>query len=149
MGFHVSLLIENPSIFDVAMCFLLLLGGNETTTNLLGNTAINTVITLLKYPTELARVRRDISLATKVFEEMLRYESPVQGIFVFKTLSVGAVPYGVAFDGRKASRPCAAFADLYELPIERPTEWRSKGDLNRRPPHLSKYSARLARFLAM
>lgn len=61
----------------LAMCFLLLLGGNETTTNLLGST----VITLLNHPAELPRIRSDLSLVPKVIEEMLRYESPVQGIF--------------------------------------------------------------------
>ena len=61
----------------LAMCFLLLLGGNETTTNLLGST----VITLLNHPGELAKIRRDLSLVPQMIEEMLRYESPVQGIF--------------------------------------------------------------------
>ncbi len=59
------------------MCFLLLLGGNETTTNLMGST----VITLLNHPDELAKVRDDLSLVPQMIEEMLRYESPVQGIF--------------------------------------------------------------------
>jgi cytochrome P450 len=61
----------------LAMCFLLLLGGNETTTNLMGST----VITLLNHPDELAKIRDDLSLVPQMIEEMLRYESPVQGIF--------------------------------------------------------------------
>jgi cytochrome P450 len=61
----------------LAMCFLLLLGGNETTTNLIGST----VITLLNHPDELAKIRDNLSLVPQMIEEMLRYESPVQGIF--------------------------------------------------------------------
>jgi cytochrome P450 len=61
----------------LAMCMLLLLGGNETTTNLLGST----VITLLTNPAVLAKVRADLSLVPQMIEEMLRYESPVQAIF--------------------------------------------------------------------
>lgn len=60
----------------LAMCLLLLLGGNETTTNLIGNT----VITLLSHPAELARLRADLALVPTMIEEMLRFESPVQGI---------------------------------------------------------------------
>ncbi len=60
----------------LAMCLLLLLGGNETTTNLIGNT----VITLLSHPAELARLRADLALVPPMIEEMLRFESPVQGI---------------------------------------------------------------------
>jgi cytochrome P450 len=61
----------------LAMCMLLLLGGNETTTHLLGST----VITLLSHPVELAKVRADLSIVPAMIEEMLRYESPVQAIF--------------------------------------------------------------------
>jgi len=61
----------------LAMCMLLLLGGNETTTNLLGST----VITLLSNPSAFAKVRADPSLVPQMIEEMLRYESPVQAIF--------------------------------------------------------------------
>ena len=65
----------------LAMCLLLLIAGNETTTNLLGNT----VITLLSHPAELAQVRADLSIVPQMIEEILRYLSPVQAIFRLAT----------------------------------------------------------------
>ncbi len=61
----------------LALTVLLLLAGNETTTNLLGNA----VLTLLDHPAELAKVRADRALVPPLVEEVLRYESPVQLIF--------------------------------------------------------------------
>ena len=61
----------------LALAVLLLLAGNETTTNLIGNA----VLTLLDHPDELAKVRADRSLVPALVEEVLRYESPVQVIF--------------------------------------------------------------------
>ncbi len=65
----------------LAMCLLLLIAGNETTTNLLGNT----VFTLLRHPAELAKVRADLALVPPMVEELLRYLSPVQAIFRLAT----------------------------------------------------------------
>ena len=61
----------------LALVVLLLLAGNETTTNLIGNA----VLTLLDHPEELAKVRADRSLVPALVEEVLRYNSPVQVIF--------------------------------------------------------------------
>lgn len=61
----------------LALAVLLLLAGNETTTNLIGNA----VLSLLAHPEELAKVRADRSLVPALVEEVLRYESPVQVIF--------------------------------------------------------------------
>ena len=61
----------------LALAVLLLLAGNETTTNLIGNA----VLTLLTHPEELAKVRADRSLVPALVEEVLRYNSPVQVIF--------------------------------------------------------------------
>ena len=58
----------------LGLAILLLLAGNETTTNLIGNTVKN----LLQHPAELAKVRADRSLVPLLVEEVLRYESPVQ-----------------------------------------------------------------------
>jgi cytochrome P450 len=58
----------------VATCIVTMVGGQETTTNLIGNG----VATLLRHPEELERVRRDRSLIASAVEEMLRYESPSQ-----------------------------------------------------------------------
>lgn len=53
---------------------LLLLAGNETTTNLLGNA----VDALLAYPDQLALVRSDPTRVPALVEEALRWDSPVQ-----------------------------------------------------------------------
>ena len=58
----------------LATCTLLLVAGNETTTNLIGNA----VHALLRHPAELARLRVDPSLVPGAVEECLRYDSPVQ-----------------------------------------------------------------------
>jgi len=58
----------------LGLAVLLLLAGNETTTNLLGNA----VRALLNHPAELAKVRADRSLVPSLVEEVLRYDPPVQ-----------------------------------------------------------------------
>jgi cytochrome P450 len=61
-----------------AFTVLLLIAGNETTTNLLGNT----LHTLIRHPEEYEWLRRDPSLAacSAVCEETLRFESPVMAV---------------------------------------------------------------------
>jgi cytochrome P450 len=56
---------------------LLLVAGNETTTNLLGNT----MLALLEHPDQLARVQRDPGLIPSLVEEMLRFDPPAQFVF--------------------------------------------------------------------
>ncbi len=58
----------------VANTIVTMVGGQETTTNLIGNG----VLTLLRNPEEMERLRRDMSLIPSAVEEMLRYESPSQ-----------------------------------------------------------------------
>jgi cytochrome P450 len=55
------------------MAFLLLVAGNETTVNLIGNG----VYALLRHPDQLAALRADRSLMPGAVDELLRYESPV------------------------------------------------------------------------
>lgn len=58
----------------VATCIVTMVGGLETTTNLIGNG----VLTLLRHPEQMKRMREDLSLIPSAVEEMLRYESPSQ-----------------------------------------------------------------------
>jgi cytochrome P450 len=61
----------------VTFCLLLLVAGNETTTNLIGN-AVNV---LLDRPEQLTRVRNDRTLLPNLVEETVRYEGPIQFFF--------------------------------------------------------------------
>jgi cytochrome P450 len=58
----------------VANCIITMVGGQETTTNLIGNG----ILTLLRNPSELARVIGEPALVPAAVEELLRYESPSQ-----------------------------------------------------------------------
>ncbi|MFP8878293.1 MAG: cytochrome P450 [Myxococcota bacterium] len=65
------------SDFEVFFFVLLLLvAGNETTTNLIGNA----VDALLEHPDVLERVRADPGLIPAMIEETLRWDSPIQSI---------------------------------------------------------------------
>ncbi|HLN65276.1 MAG TPA: cytochrome P450 [Symbiobacteriaceae bacterium] len=69
---------ERLSEIDILnFAWLLLVAGNETTTNLI----TNTVITWLEHPLELERLRADPTLLPGAIEEVLRYRSPVQAMF--------------------------------------------------------------------
>jgi pimeloyl-[acyl-carrier protein] synthase len=58
----------------IANCIVTMVGGQETTTNLIGNG----VLSLLRNPSELQRLREDLTLIPSAVEELLRYESPSQ-----------------------------------------------------------------------
>ena len=59
------------------MLRLLLIAGNETTTNLIGNG----ILVLLRHPDQVQRLRDDPSLIPAAVEELLRFDSPVQTDF--------------------------------------------------------------------
>lgn len=58
----------------IANTIVTMVGGQETTTNLIGNG----ILTLLRNPTEKDRLMSDYSLIPSAVEELLRYESPSQ-----------------------------------------------------------------------
>jgi cytochrome P450 len=58
----------------IAMAFLLLVAGHETTVNLIANG----VLALIDNPDQLAELRADRSLLPGAIEEFLRFESPVK-----------------------------------------------------------------------
>lgn len=57
----------------VAMIFLLLLAGHDTTANLIGSS----VVALLEHPEQMARLREEPALADAAVEELLRFTTPV------------------------------------------------------------------------
>jgi cytochrome P450 len=58
----------------IANCIVTMVGGQETTTNLIGNG----VLALLRNPDQLEKLRCHLSLIPSAVEELLRYESPSQ-----------------------------------------------------------------------
>jgi cytochrome P450 len=68
----------------VDFCMLLLLAGNETTTNLLGNA----LVCFDEYPEVWNRLRQEPELLPSTIEEVLRYRAPIQGMERFTTVDV-------------------------------------------------------------
>jgi cytochrome P450 len=100
---------------------LLFIAGHETTTNLIGNG----LLTLLRHPAELARLRADPSLAGSAVEEMLRYEGSVTMVsrLTVEPYALGDTmipPEGVLyFMLGPANRDPAVFADPERFDIGR------------------------------
>jgi cytochrome P450 len=67
----------------LATASLLLVAGHETTVNLI----TNGMLTLLRHPEVLGRLRREPGLITRLVEELLRYEPPVQMLTSRATLA--------------------------------------------------------------
>ena len=125
----ISMLIHNteddaePLTADelVMFCVLLLVAGNETTTNLLSNA----LRIFESQPTVLDRLRADPTLIPDAVEEVLRYDSPVQAIPRGTTRRVEiegrAIPEGgavLAYMGA-ANRDERHFADPDRFDIDR------------------------------
>jgi cytochrome P450 len=68
----------------LAFVVLLLIAGNETTTNLIGNG----LLALARNPGEYRRLRDERGLIPSALEEMLRYDSPVQTLMRFATKDI-------------------------------------------------------------
>ena len=116
--------VEGESLADweiLGFCMLLLVAGNETTTNLLSN-----ILNILVDRPELwQRVRQDRSLVESIIDETLRYESPVQRLFRVTTREVEVsgvrIPEGamVAVYFGAANRDPLAFPQPDEFRLDR------------------------------
>ena len=106
----------------LAMLFLLLVAGHETTTNLIASGTL----ALLESPAELARLRGDWSLLPGAVEELLRYANPLNHAtdrFTLEPVEIG----GVTIPAREwvlcvtssANHDPARFADADRLDIGR------------------------------
>ena len=115
----------------LATAMLLLVAGNETTTNLIGNG----MLSLLRNPDEMERLCADPSLVPTAVEELLRYDGPVQatGRVAMEDLEIGGqkVRKGQAVLTvlGAANRDPAQFGEPDELDLDRqPNEHVAFGD---------------------
>jgi len=106
----------------LAMLFLLLIAGHETTTNLIASGTL----ALLQRPAELTRLRGDWSLLPGAVEELLRYANPLNHAtdrFTLEPVEIG----GVTIPAREwvlcvtssANRDPSRFAEPDRLDLER------------------------------
>ncbi len=108
----------------LSMSVLMLIGGVETTTNLLGTTLVE----LSRHPEVYRRVRNDHSLIPALLEEVLRFNPPVQMIFRHTTedteLGGVAIPKGATIMPLLASanRDESKFANSEVFDIDRKIE---------------------------
>ncbi len=106
----------------VVTCNLLLVAGNMTTADLIGNG----VLALLAHPAEAARLRADPGLIQNAVEEMLRFDPPVAQVMRVTT-GAGVIAGCPVEAGEKidasvlaAGRDPAAHADPHRFDIGRP-----------------------------
>jgi hypothetical protein len=118
--------IEGESLEDweiLSFCILLLIAGNETTTNLMGN-VLNI---LVDRPDLWQQLREDRSLVETVIEETLRYESPIQQLNRVTTREVEISGVKIPEGAMVAVFFGAANRDPQEFP--NPDEFRLDRDL--------------------
>ena len=105
----------------LAMLLLLLVGGHETTVNLIGNG----LLALLRHPDQLERLRTQDGIEKRAVEELLRFDSPVQysGRVVATDFELGGkrirAGEGVRMILGAANRDPEVFADPDMLDISR------------------------------
>jgi hypothetical protein len=99
----------------------LLIGGNLTTTDLIGNG----VRLLLLHPAELAKLKADPGIVNSVVEEILRYEPPVDitGRIASGEMEVGGCPLkagqSLMMSLRGANRDPEVFEDPHRFDVSR------------------------------
>jgi len=117
---------EGAQLSDIELLInlsALLIGGNLTTTDLIGNA----VRLLLLNPGELAKLKADPALINQVVEETLRYEPPVDSTarIASHDMDVGGCPVktsqSLLFHLRAANRDPAAFdhPELFDVSAKR------------------------------
>jgi cytochrome P450 len=105
----------------LAFVILLLLAGNETTTNLIGNGTL----ALGRHPDQMELIRREPSLLARAIEEMLRYDGPVQSTarFAANNIEIGGTffpaGFGVFVILAAANRDPAKFPDPDRFDVTR------------------------------
>ena len=107
----------------LAMVFLLIVAGHETTVNLIASGTL----ALLQHPEQLARLRNDPTLIRSAIEELLRYVNPVETgteryaledmTFAGVEIKRGELVFAAL---ASANRDETAFANPDELDITRP-----------------------------
>ena len=116
--------VDGELLSDRAVCtqtMFLIISGNETTRNLIGNA----LFTLAGDPALYTRVRADRSLVPVVVEESLRHDSPVQvlGRAVLADTEIGGVELHpgdrVVFGIASANRDEGVYADADAFSIDR------------------------------
>lgn len=105
----------------VDFCIVLLVGGNETTTNLLGNA----ILCFHEYPAAYERLKQELNLLPLAIEEVLRYRSSIQGIERFTKVETQlggqTIPAGqmVTVWMGSANRDAAQFERAEEFVVDR------------------------------
>lgn len=118
--------IEGERLQDweiLGFCILLLIAGNETTTNLIGN-LLNVMV---DRPALWQQLREDRRLVEPVIEETLRYEGPVQRLFRTAARAVEVSGTKIASGERVTIFYGAANRDPHAFP--NPDEFRLDRDL--------------------
>ena len=106
------------------MLRLLLIAGNETTTNLIGNG----MLALLRHPDQLQTLRDDPGLIPAAVDELLRYDSPVQMTLrcAVEDCDINGMAVRAGQDvillGGSANRDPAAFENPDQLDFSRPKQ---------------------------
>lgn len=120
----VRLKAEGAELDDNEICLnlqALLVGGNLTTTDLIGNAVRN----LLLNPAELAKLRADPGLINAVVEESLRFEPPIDitGRIASSEMEIGGCPVqpgrSVMVSLRGANRDPEVYVDPHRFDISR------------------------------